>query len=106
MSNYIEKAASPQILNYAWQFLPHDRGNWVCGLSVEEIRPNLIRHVGELSEQLLRGNYRPEPYNNGQTRRSAPTAPGFVGANLCVRPNLRFCRFWSRWRRLKLILGG
>ena len=74
MSNYIEKAASPQILNYAWQFLPHDRGNWVCGLSVEEIRPNLIRHVGELSEQLLRGNYRPEPYRNGQTRRSAPTA--------------------------------
>jgi len=59
MGKYLNKAASPQVLNHAWHYLRNDRGRWLRGLSVEEMQKNLIRHVGGLSEQLLAGKYRP-----------------------------------------------
>ncbi|HIE01404.1 MAG TPA: hypothetical protein EYP59_14115 [Thiotrichaceae bacterium] len=62
MSQYIiKKVASPQVINYAWTFVKHNHGNWHCGLSVADMQPNVIRHIGELSEDLLAGRYRPEP---------------------------------------------
>jgi RNA-directed DNA polymerase len=60
MGKYLEKAASPQVLNHAWRYLRNDRSPWQRGLSVEDMQKNLIRHVGEVSEQLLAGKFRPE----------------------------------------------
>ena len=60
MGKYLEKAASPQVLNHAWRYLRNDRGAWRRGLSIEEMQKNLIRHVGEISEQMLTSRYHPE----------------------------------------------
>jgi len=60
MGKYLEKAASPQVLNHAWHYLRNDRGAWRRGLSIDDMQKNIIRHVGEISDQLLAGKYRPE----------------------------------------------
>jgi RNA-directed DNA polymerase len=60
MGKYLDKAASAHVLNHAWHYLHHDHGQWRRGLSLEEMQKNLIRHVGELSEQVLANKYRPE----------------------------------------------
>ncbi len=65
MSQYLEKVASPIVLNDAWHTLrDHHRRStcsWYGDLSLKDMQPNLIRHVGELSELLLTGRYCPEP---------------------------------------------
>jgi RNA-directed DNA polymerase len=61
MGKYLEKAASPEVLNHAWRLLKKDRGLWVKGLPVAEMERNLIKHVGVLSRQLLNNSYRPAP---------------------------------------------
>jgi RNA-directed DNA polymerase len=49
-------------LNYAWHYLRENGTDspWCGQLSVDEMEPNLIRHIGDLSEQLLAGSYGPE----------------------------------------------
>jgi len=70
MSNYLKNAASPTVLNYAWHYLRDNRtdSSWCGRLSVDEMAPNLIRHIGDLSEQLLAGTYRPETMCYQQTK--------------------------------------
>ncbi len=60
MGKYLEKAASPPVLNHAWHYLHKDRGPWRRNLSVDDMQKNIICHIGELSEQLLSKQYRPE----------------------------------------------
>ena len=60
MGKYLNQAASPKVVNHAWRYLHNDRGIWRRGLSVEEMQKNLIHHVGEVSELLLSGKFRPE----------------------------------------------
>jgi len=60
MAKYLNKAASPQVLNHAWHYLHHDHSHWRRGMSLEEMQKNILRHVGELAEQVLAGKYRPE----------------------------------------------
>jgi retron-type reverse transcriptase len=61
MNDYLKKIASPSVLNYAWHQLPKNHSTSWCGLiSVEDMQHNLIRHIGELSEELLAGSYSPE----------------------------------------------
>jgi hypothetical protein len=92
MSQYIEKVASPQVLNYAWTFVQHTHGDWHCGLSVAEMQPAVIRHIGDLSEQLLAGTYRPEPMccryatspSPSLLRRGAKTSPVRGGQMVCL----------------------
>ncbi len=50
LGKYIEKVASPQVLNHAWRYLRNDRSPWQCGLSVAEMQKNLIQHIGELTQ--------------------------------------------------------
>jgi RNA-directed DNA polymerase len=57
----LQQAASPAVLNHAWRLLHNDPGCWVRGLPVDEMERNVIRHVGELSRELLSGRYRPQP---------------------------------------------
>lgn len=58
---YLEKVASPAVLNHAWRLLRKDPGCWTRGLPVAHMDHNAIRHVGELSRELLAGRYRPQP---------------------------------------------
>jgi hypothetical protein len=60
MGKYLNLAASSKVVNHAWRYLRNDRGIWKRGLSVEEMQKNLIHHVGEVSELLLSGKFRPE----------------------------------------------
>lgn len=57
----LEKATSPAVLNHAWRLLRNERGCWVRGVPVEQIGHDAIRHIGELSQELLNGSYRPDP---------------------------------------------
>lgn len=59
--DYLAKVASPAVLNHAWRALRNERGSWVRGVSVEKISHDVVRHIGELSNELLAGNYRPDP---------------------------------------------
>lgn len=75
MGKYLEQAASPRVLNHAWRYLRNERGLWRRGLPVVDMQRDVIRHVGELSEQLRDGSYRPNPMRcfevdkaNGGTR--------------------------------------
>lgn len=58
---HLQKVASPTVLNHAWRLLRKDPGCWERGLPVAEMERNVIRHVGELSRELLAGTYRPQP---------------------------------------------
>jgi RNA-directed DNA polymerase len=60
MGKYLEKAVSPHVLNHAWQYLQNDKGHWRHGVSIEDMRKNLIHHVGELGVQVSKGHYHPE----------------------------------------------
>ncbi|MDQ2694084.1 MAG: hypothetical protein M3Z21_01665 [Pseudomonadota bacterium] len=53
--------ASPAVLNHAWRLLRKDPGCWVKGLAVADMGHHVVRHVGELSRELLEGTYRPQP---------------------------------------------
>ncbi len=61
MGKYLEKIASPAVLNHAWRWLRNDRGCWTKGLPVARMQRDVVRHVGDLSRELLTGTYRPEP---------------------------------------------
>ncbi|MEY3220091.1 MAG: hypothetical protein RIT27_1448 [Pseudomonadota bacterium] len=63
MGQYLEKAVSPAVLNHAWRYFKNERGLWYHKLSVEEMQHNLIKHIGQLSEQILTGKYQPEKMN-------------------------------------------
>lgn len=60
MGQYLQQAASPKVLNHAWRFFRNERGLWQRGLTVPDMQRDLIRHIGELSVQILSGVYRPE----------------------------------------------
>ncbi len=57
----LERAMSPAALNYAWQTISRDRGCWVRGVPLEEVRRDMVRHLGELAESVRNGSYRPDP---------------------------------------------
>lgn len=61
MGKYLEKAATPAVLNHAWRLLRNERGVWTQGLCMKEMQSNLVRHIGELSLELQSGRYRPAP---------------------------------------------
>ena len=61
LGKHLQKVASPTVLNHAWRLLRKDPGCWERGLPVAEMERNVIRHVGELSRELLAGTYRPQP---------------------------------------------
>lgn len=61
MGKCLEQAASPAVLNHAWRLLRNDRGLWKRGLPMQEMQTNVVLHIGDLSRDLLEGNYRPEP---------------------------------------------
>ncbi len=58
MGQFLNKAASPAVLNHSWNYLRNDRGQWRRGLSIGDMQKNLIRHVGDVSSLLLSGKYR------------------------------------------------
>ena len=60
MTQYLEKVASPQVLENAWHFIRHHHGGWGCGESIEKIQSRLPDYLDELSEQLLTGTYHPD----------------------------------------------
>lgn len=61
MGQYLEKLASPAVLNHAWRLLRNDHGQWARGIPMAHMQRDAVRHVGELSRELLAGRYRPEP---------------------------------------------
>ncbi len=61
MGQYLEKLASPVVLNHAWRLLRNDHGQWARGIPMAHMQRDVVRHVGELSRELLAGRYRPEP---------------------------------------------
>ena len=58
MSNIIHRIASPVVLNEAWQVVRKNRDPWCGELSIRDMQPDLIRHVGEVSRALLAGRFR------------------------------------------------
>lgn len=60
MGYYLEQMASPAVLNHAWRLLRNDHGRWTQRLPVAHMEKDVVRHVGELSRDLLSGVYRPE----------------------------------------------
>ena len=60
-STYLEKVASPAVLNHAWRLLRKEKGSWVRGLPVENMGHDVVLHIGELARELLAGTYRPGP---------------------------------------------
>ncbi len=59
MSNlYVDKVASPVVLNEAWQVVRKNRDPWCGDLSIRDMQPDLIRHVGDVSRALLAGRFR------------------------------------------------
>lgn len=69
---HLQKVASPTVLNHAWRLLRKDPGCWERGLPVAEMERNVIRHVGELSRELLAGTYRPQPMRCYKVKTAAP----------------------------------
>lgn len=61
MGKYLEIATSPRILNRAWRYLRDDQGLWHRGVTLQEVRRDLIEHVGELAVAIRTGRYHPGP---------------------------------------------
>jgi group II intron reverse transcriptase/maturase len=61
MSDILKKASSPKILNRAWRKHRNDRAVWRIGMPREDMEPHLAYHLLQLSEDLRRGVYQPEP---------------------------------------------
>ena len=61
MSNLLEKAASPEILNAAWKRFRNDKAVWAPGLYRREMESNLVYHLVKLSNELRTGAYIPDP---------------------------------------------
>jgi len=60
MGKYLDLATSPRVMNHAWRYLRKDPGQWVRGLPMVEMQKNLVQHIGELSDSLRDGSYRPQ----------------------------------------------
>ncbi|QTA90421.1 reverse transcriptase domain-containing protein [Desulfonema magnum] len=61
MSQLLEKAASPQVINGAWKRFRRDKAIWEPGLSRQEMERNLGYHLLRLSDELRTGTYIPNP---------------------------------------------
>lgn len=61
MSELLEKAASPEILNAAWKRFRNDKAVWTSGLSRKEMESNLVYHLLKLANELRTGAYMPDP---------------------------------------------
>ena len=61
MSNLLEKAASPEILNAAWKRFRNDKAIWTTGLSRRNMESNLVYHLTKLANELRTGVYIPDP---------------------------------------------
>ena len=61
MSELLEKAASPEILNAAWKRFRNDKAIWTTGLSRKEMESNLVYHLLKLANELRTGAYVPDP---------------------------------------------
>ena len=79
----LKKAASPAVLNHAWRQLRNEKGCWVRGVPVEHIQADAVRHIGELSHDLLSGRYVPDPMRCFEI----PKADG--GKRLISAPSVR-----------------
>jgi RNA-directed DNA polymerase len=79
----LEKAMTPQVLDHAWRCLKADRGAWRQGVPRAEMESRLLRHVGELADEVLAGRYRPE------SMRCYRIAKADGGSRLIAAPPLR-----------------
>lgn len=70
MVNLVLKAASPAVLNHAWRQLKNDRGRWTRRLSMDAMRPNLVRHLAELIAEIHACRYTPEPMRCYEVRKA------------------------------------
>ena len=61
MADLVDRALKPKNLNAAWRYLRKERGLWRRGLPVPVMQDNLLRYVGELTEEVRQGRYCPEP---------------------------------------------
>jgi len=61
MSELLEKAASPEILNAAWKRLHNDKAVWQKGISRKEMESNFVYHILKLANELRTGKYLPDP---------------------------------------------
>lgn len=61
MGQLLEKAASPEVINFAWKRFSTDKAIWEQGLSRQEMERNLGYHLLKLSDELRTGTYIPNP---------------------------------------------
>ena len=60
MSELLEKAASPEILNAAWKKFQNYKAIWTTGLSRKEMESNFVFHLVKLANELRTGAYIPD----------------------------------------------
>ncbi len=60
-SNCLERALSPAALNHAWLTIEKDRGCWVRGVPLAQVKRDIVRHLGDLADDVRHGRYRPDP---------------------------------------------
>lgn len=75
MGALVEKLVSPRVLNQAWRSLCNDGGFWCKGVLVNEMRRDVVLHIGQMAEELASGRYQPDavhcfrvPKGDGKTR--------------------------------------
>ena len=57
----LEQAMAPDTLNLAWKRLRNEHTPWSEHINRNELQWDLMRHILELREDVLTGNYRPSP---------------------------------------------
>jgi RNA-directed DNA polymerase len=67
MGKLLQAAISPGVLNNAWRRFHNDPGLWSPGVPVADVHRHLIRHIGELADQMADGSYRPYPMRGFKT---------------------------------------
>ena len=61
MSEILEKATSPEVMNLAWRRHRNDKADWAPDLPKSEMATNVVYHLLRLAEELRSGAYRPHP---------------------------------------------
>ena len=61
MSDILEKATSPEVMNLAWRRHRNDKADWAPDLPKSEMATNVVYHLLRLAEELRSGAYRPHP---------------------------------------------
>lgn len=59
MTPLLQQALAPETLDLAWRRLSSDRAVWRPGLTRPNMERNLLKHLLELRDEVLDGNYRP-----------------------------------------------